>query len=68
MIIARRIVQNKANFGLNLKALPYKQKMMIAGAIGGVGSGIVGTGAVLFMRRRKTKKGKIVVEQVRKKA
>ena len=67
MIVARRRIQSKANFGLNLKALPYKQKMMVAGAIGGIGSGVVGAGTVLFMRRRRTKNGKVIVEQVRRK-
>lgn len=46
--------------------MPVKTKLLLAAGAGitaGVGAGVGGT---MFMRRRRTKKGKVVVEQVRR--
>lgn len=45
---------------------PRAVGLMVSGIAGLGAAGAVGAGAVTFIRRRRTKKGKIVVEQVRK--
>lgn len=69
--IAKYQPPSKGGYGVKtniFRGLSPKSKLLLA-AGAGIGTGIAaGVGGATFLRRRRTKKGKIVVENVRRKA
>lgn len=58
----------KGGYGIKtdyLKKIPLKGKLLLAAGAGAAATA-AGVGGAMFIRRRRTKKGKIVVEQVRR--
>lgn len=66
--LARYQPAPKGGYGIKtdyLKKIPLKGKLLLAAGVGAAAA-TAGVGGAMFLRRRRTKKGKIVVEQVRR--